>query len=206
MICTKCGAHLVDSAQFCHKCGSPVKDGKSTSAKSTSRSSENRNKAVKKKSSYREEKDWEEEDWEDDDWDDEDERVDVLTIMTAIVGCILLVVVAVLGYHLYQQYVSGGYEDEEQQYEFYEPEGQELEEQQSWEAIGEPVSDHYVAVIKNVNVRDNPSTTDSNVLKVAQEGEVYPYSGTSEDGEWIKILLDDNTVGYVFHEYVNVND
>lgn len=205
MLCTNCGAHLLDSAQFCHKCGSPVKDVKSTSAKSTSHSSENRNKTVKKKSSYREKEDLEE-DWEDDDWDDEDEKVDVITIMTAIVGCILLVVVAVLGYNLYQQYVSGNYEDEEQQSEFYEPEGQELDGQQSWDEISEPISDYYVAVIKNVNVRDNPSTTDSNILKVAQKGEIYPYGGKTEDGEWIQILLDDNSVGYVFHEYVNVND
>ena len=27
-----------------------------------------------------------------------------------------------------------------------------------------------------------------------------------ENGEWIEILLDDNSVGYVFHEYVTVND
>lgn len=157
----------------------------------------------KKKVSYSKEDDWEE-----DDWDDEEESVDIITIMTVIVGCVLLVVIAVLGYHMYRQYSPKNYGDATQESEYGETDipDQELEGQQSLESISEPVSDHYVTVIKNVNVRDNPSTTDSNILKVAQAGDVYPYAGRTEDGEWIEILLDDNSVGYVFHEYVTVND
>lgn len=155
----------------------------------------------KKKSVYREE-----EDWDDDDWDDEEEGTDVITIMTAIVGCVILVVVAVLGYHLYQQYAPKSYEKDAQESEDTALQWQEMEDEQGGEgtSIGIPVSDPAVIVIKNVNVRDYPSTSDSNILKVAQAGDVYSYSGTVDDGEWYEIRLDDGTVGYVFHEYVTL--
>ena len=246
--CPECGALLRDGTKFCHKCGCPVNGAerddavtdktldipidviernilsetaaevavqkhaaaksapppKKTSTPAAARKKEPVPAAPKrKKINYREE-----EDWEEDDWDDEEESVDIITIMTAIVGCVLLVVIAVLGYHMYRQYSPKNYGDAAQESEDGETDitGQEMEEQQLQDEISEPGSDHYVAIIKNVNVRDNPSTTDSNVLKVAQKGEVYPYVGRTEDGEWIEILLDDNSVGYVFHEYVTVND
>ena len=161
----------------------------------------------KKKTVYREEEDWDEDDWDD---DDDDEGVDVITIMTAIVGCVLLVVVAVLGYHLYRQYVPKNYKNlaEESEVESEDEDtviqGQEMEEEQ--DGAWDEVSDTAVTVIKNVNVRDYPSTSDSNILKVAKEGEVYPYHGTVNGGEWYEILLEDGTVGYVFYEYVTVDD
>ncbi|MCH5262199.1 MAG: zinc-ribbon domain-containing protein [Lachnospiraceae bacterium] len=247
--CPDCGALLRDGTKFCHKCGCPVSGagqedvvsdktldipidaiernilsetaaevsaqkrpaaqsaspGKKTSAPAASKKKESVSAPPqKKKVHYRKEEDWEEDDWEEDDWDDEEESVDIITIMTAIVGCVLLVVVAILGYHMYQRYVPKNYDDAAQESEDGETDiqGQELEGQESWEEISEP----YVTVIKNVNVRDNPSTTDSNVLKVAQAGENYLYGGSTEDGEWIEIILDDDSVGYVFHEYVTVND
>ena len=250
-MCPECGALLRDGTKFCHKCGCPVNGAgqddvvsdktldipidaiernilsetaaevsaqkhaaaksapppKKTSTHAATKKKEPAPAAPqKKKVAYRKEDD----DWEEDDWDDEEESVDLITIMTAVVGCVLLVVVAVLGYHMYQRYVPKNYGDAAQESEDAEIDitGQELEGQQSQDELSssEVISDHYVAVIKNVNVRDNPSTTDSNVLKVAQAGEVYPYAGRTEDGEWIKILLDDNSVGYVFHEYVTVNE
>ena len=250
-MCPECGALLRDGTKFCHKCGCPVNGAgqddavsdktldipidaiernilsetaaevsaqkhaaaksapppKKTSTHAATKKKEPAPAAPqKKKVAYRKEDD----DWEEDDWDDEEESVDLITIMTAVVGCVLLVVVAVLGYHMYQRYVPKNYGDAAQESEDAEIDitGQELEGQQSQDELSssEVISDHYVAVIKNVNVRDNPSTTDSNVLKVAQAGEVYPYAGKTEDGEWIEILLDDNSVGYVFHEYVTVNE
>lgn len=250
--CPDCGAVLRDETKFCHKCGRPI-DGRNSSRKvseemldipidaiernilsetaakirsdsgsavkssiprtKSSASEPPRKKAApasspKKRAVYREEEDWEEDDWDD---EDDDEGVDVITIMTAIVGCVILVVVAVLGYHLYRQYAPGNYdnvaEDSEIESENWNTglQGQEIDDEESWDEVGVPVSDPYVTVIKNVNVRDNPSTTDSNVLKVAEAGETYPYAGRTEDGEWIEILLEDN-IGYVFYEYVTVND
>lgn len=243
--CPECGALLRDGTKFCHKCGCPV-DGeeqnnefsgktldipieaiernilsetaseisvqKRSAAKSVPPKKQTSAPAApkkkkpapappqKKKVNYRRE-----EEWEEDDWDDEEEGVDVITIMTVIVGCVLLVVIAVLGYHMYQTYVPKDYDNTAQGPEDGDADirGQELEEQQSWTS---EVSDAYVTIIKNVNVRDNPSTSDSNILKVAQEGETYPYGGSVEGDKWIKIILDDGSVGYVFHEYVTVND
>ena len=187
--------------------------GKSTPSKSTGSGTSGKSAPPKKKSSapapppkkragYHEEEDW------DDDWDDDDdEGVDVITVMTAIVGCVLLVVVAVLGYQLYRQYVPKNYEQaaeksQELRDEETEIQGQEMEELPE---NGDNEADTYtLTVIQNVNVRDNPSTSGTNVLKVAKEGETYTSTGSVGDGQWYAILLEDGSTGYVFHEYVTV--
>lgn len=166
----------------------------------------------RKKVVYREE-DWEDEDWEDDDWEEEDEDweeddwdeddeggVDFITIMTAVVGCVLLAVVAVLGFRLYRQYVPKDYDrvaEEEQEEQGEAPEGGQG-------SAGEDRETYTLKVIHNVNVRDNPSTSGTNVLKVAQEGETYTSYGSPDGGEWYEILLEDGSVGYVFHEYITI--
>lgn len=163
----------------------------------------------KKRPVYREEDDWEDEDWEEDDWndddwddDDEEESVDVITIMTAVIGCVLLVVVAILGYHLYQQYVPKNYEkvQEEEQQEQAQDSGQEE---------AEPSADgdnavYTLTIVDNVNVRDNPSTSGTNILKVAKAGETYECYGSAGDGSWYEIRLEDGSTGYVFQDYVTV--
>lgn len=178
----------------------------------------------KKQPVYREEEweedDWdEEEDWDDDDWDDEEdgEGIDVITIMTVVVGCVLLIVVAFLGYQLLRQYLPKNYdraaeEQEEQQQEQEQQEGQESQEtldqeeetSDSREQAGVSGGISELMIVSNVNVRDQPSTTDTNVLKVAKAGETYVCNGYTEDGAWYEIVLEDGTVGYVFHEYISV--
>lgn len=167
----------------------------------------------KKRIEYRDD-DWDDEDWEDDDWDDDDdEGVDIITIMTAVIGCVLLAVVAILGYNLYKQYAPKSYEqgieeevpedavDAEEEQE----QGQEVE---SGQQMPEDSSDgtYMITVISNVNVRDKPSTSGSSVLMVAQAGDVYTCYGSTEDGEWYEIRLEDGTPAYVFHEYIAVNE
>lgn len=156
----------------------------------------------KKKPVYREEEDWEEDDWD----DDEEESVDVITVMTAVVGCVLLIVVAFLGYHLYRQYVPKNYEkvqeqqEEEQQEEENQDNGQEVTK-----AAGDDGSAVYtLTIVDNVNVRDNPSTSGTNIIKVAKEGETYECYGSAGDGSWYEIRLEDGTKGYVFKDYVTV--
>lgn len=152
----------------------------------------------KKKPVYRED------DWEEDDWDDDDgESVDVITIMTAVVGCVLLVVIAFLGYHLYQQYVPKNYEKVQEQQE---EEQQEEEDQNSGQDVsGDSGSTVYtLTIVDNVNVRDNPSTSGTNIIKVAKEGETYECYGSAGDGSWYEIKLEDGTTGYVYQDYVTV--
>lgn len=183
-------------------------NGKSSASAPSAKRSSASAPASRKKAVPREEEEWEE------DWDEEEESVDIITIMTAVVGCILLVVVAILGYHLYRQYAPGKFEREEEVSEneentFYDQEldegqGQEQDQDQE-QTLEAEESEHVVTVIENVRVRDYPSTSDSNVLKVAKEGEVYPYRGSTEDEQWYEILLEDGSVGYVYHEYVTVD-
>lgn len=141
---------------------------------------------------------------DDDDWDDEEEGTDIITIMTVIVGCVLLIVVAVLGYQLYRQYAPKNYEQsaEESEDEEFGFQDEETEKEQG----GDDLEAYTVTITSSyVNVRDNPSTSDSNILKVAQEGETYTYVGSVEGGEWYEILLEDGSTGYVFHEYASVD-
>ena len=183
----------------------------------------------KKRASYREEEweddrwededeRWEDDDWGDDDWDDDEEGVDVITIMTAVLGCVLLVVVAVLGFNLYKQHVPKNYDqvaekeeeegDEEEQEESQEDGqdgSQELEEGDVNLTEEEQGGESFTLVVThNVNIRDNPSTSGTNVLKVAQEGETYDCKGSAGDGDWYEIVLEDGSSGYVFKDYVTV--
>lgn len=179
----------------------------------------------RKKPVYREEvweeEDWDEEadeedeDWEEDDWDDEEEGVDPITIMTIVAGCILLIVVAVLGFHLYRQYVPRNYGDTTEQEEEGEERQTGQEEQDPPEQGGEEDGGQgqtagisggisRLTIESNVNVRDQPSTSGTNVLKVAKAGETYACNGVTEDGDWYEIVLEDGTVGYVFQDYVSV--
>lgn len=174
-----------------------------------------------KEEDYEEEdEDWEDEDYEEDDWDD-GEGVDVITIMTAIVGCAVLIVVAVLGFNLYKQYMPKAYsdvaeqekegEEEEQQQEQGEEhsqdEGQEQESDQTIETetgAADRETSTLTVTSETVNVRDQPSTSGTTVLKKAHRGETYACYGSAGDGSWYEILLEDGTTGYVSGDYVSV--
>ena len=188
---------------------------KSTSAKRRSSIPEPPHKN-KNRIDYRED-DWEDEDWEDDDdWDEDDEEgVDVITIMTVVMGCVLLIVVAVLGYNLYKQYAPKNYGKDAEISEDYNAADEDVEEEQEPAEVDEPDeepaedgdgSGTYQIIVtgKEVNVRDQPSTSGTKVLGKVREGEVYTCYGTVEDGQWYEIRLEDGTPGYVFHQYVSV--
>ncbi len=147
---------------------------------------------------------YQEEDWEDEDWEDEEEEgVDAITVMTAVAGCVLLVVLALLGYHLYRQYVPKNYaqlQEAELQEDGDQENGQEIEES----GTEEESAAYTLTIVSNVNVRDNPSTSGTNILKVAKAGETYECYGSAGDGSWYEIGLEDGTRGYVFQDYVSV--
>ena len=161
-------------------------------------------------------------DWEEDDWDDEEdedeENVDILSIMTVAVGCILLVIVAVLGFNLYQRYVPKDYDkaSEEQEIE----EETDGEEQEDGQRLEEPSEEHEdveseetveasaagaVVAIADVRIRDNPSTQGTTVITTAKKGDIYEYAEVVEGGHWYKIYLPDEygyEFGYVSADYV----
>lgn len=158
---------------------------------------------------------WDEEDdsWdedrEDDGWEEDDEDqgdkerggVDVLTVVTVVVGCILLIVIAVIGFHYYREYMPHDYEKAEEAQGEEEGDDGEPEEDRDVETGGIGV----IRIVSNVNVRDNPATQGTNIIKVAKEGETYEYYDRNEAG-WYRIKLDDGSYGYVFGEYVSEVD
>lgn len=187
-----------------------------------------------KRSYYRDE-DWEDdwddddEDWEDDDWDDDDdEGVDLITVMTAALGCVILVVVALVGFNLYKQYAPKNYDkagtessedgrsDEGNEDGQESGDGQSGDDDQSGQEMqsdenagignGDDKNTYKLKIVSNVNVRDQPSTSGTNVLKVAKAGETYACKGSAGDGNWYEIVLEDGSAGYVFTDYVEVEE
>lgn len=162
-------------------------------------------------------RDWEEEDWDDDDEDDE-ESVDILSIMTVAVGCILLVIVAVLGFNLYQRYVPKNYDKAAEEQESEEEEGETVgEEQGDGQRLEEPSEDSEpeevasvsiegtIVAVADVRIRDNPSTQGTTVITTAKQGESYEYTEVVEGGHWYKIILPEEygyEYGYVSADYV----
>lgn len=246
--CPDCGTILRDGTKFCHKCGRLV-DGSDaetvvepktdtldipievieqnilseTEAEMGSarermldrarmeNAAQHRKPATKKPvyekyeededDDYEEDVDYEDEEYDEDDYEEDDtegegRKVDIMTIMTVVVGCVLLLLVILLGYHFYRQYVPKNYEQAA------EEAGQETEDSEE-ENGGETVQ-MQLTVVSNVNVRDNPNTSGTNVIKVAKAGETYECVGTAGDGNWYEIVLDDGTHGYVYTDYVKV--
>lgn len=62
-----------------------------------------------------------------------------------------------------------------------------------------------LTIINDVNIRDNPDTDNSNVIKVAKASETYEYLGMADYDNWYIILLEDGTRGYVYKGYVSTN-
>ena len=58
-----------------------------------------------------------------------------------------------------------------------------------------------IQILSNVNVRNKPTTEDSEVLMVAKTGEIYEYYELVEDS-WYHIKLEDGKDGYVSKNYV----
>ncbi|MBD5507750.1 MAG: zinc-ribbon domain-containing protein [Lachnospiraceae bacterium] len=211
--CPECGEMLREGTRFCPSCGEEIPEDYFTRKKSSAGAAPKKNAAPPpKKRPVREQ---EEEDWDD---EEDEESVDVLTIMTVAVGCILLVIIAVLGFNLFQRYMPKNYdraarEQEEQEEdvegeEEYGEDGQQLAEDNN-EEPGAEVSEGggTLVIASNVNVRDNPDTQGTTVIKVAQAGESYEYTEVVGGGMWYKVLLpdeDDYEFGYVYADYIEL--
>ena len=141
--------------------------------------------------------------------------------MTVAVGCILLVIVAVLGFNLYQRYVPKDYDKAAREQEMEEEAGENGEdggeEQEDGQRLEEPSEDSAdgpevtvsaagtIVAIADVRIRDNPSTQGTTVITTAKEGESYEYTETVEGGHWYKIILPEEygyEFGYISADYV----
>ena len=141
-----------------------------------------------------------EEDYDDGDYDDQDEkkffgRFD-LTKITIILGIIVVLVVLIGSGMILKKKLNFAFGSF----------GNSTTSQQS-DDEGTGASSGEVAgklqIIKNVNMRDQPSTENSNVLGVAKAGEVYEYYELVSDN-WYRIRLSDGSEAYVYKEYVEI--
>ena len=165
------------------------------------------------------------EEWDDEDEDDEDDDDDYdagsnfLVIATVAIAFLIIVLAVPLFLTAIDKWPVKNYGtsiEEEQDNEIDDAETEndgeaepEPEEDNAVE-IEEPDSEQPVGTLSivgsdKVNVRDNPSTEGTNIIKKAKAGETYEYMGTTEDDEWYIILLEDGSIGYVFGQYVSAH-
>ncbi len=163
------------------------------------------------------------EEWDDEDEDDEDDEDDTgnnfMVIMTAAMAFLIIVLAVPFFFIVKGKFPVKNYGASAEAEQDNETDGTEAEN--DWETELEPEEDNTVEIEEpdseqpvgtlsivgsdKVNVRDNPSTEGTNVIKHAKAGETYEYMGTTEDGEWYIILLEDGSIGYVFGKYASVD-
>lgn len=153
--------------------------------------------------------------YEEDDEEEENDGHRLVTIMTVVMAVLIF---SILAFIVFRMFVLPGKENYDVD-EGYEEEGEassqddtSAEEQngQSEGGAGASIEENIsvvgtLSIDTNVNVRDNPSTSGTNVIKVAKAGETYEYVGMSEDENWYCIVLEDGSTGYVYRNYVKAD-
>ena len=209
--CPECGEMLREGTRFCPSCGEEIPEDFFTRKKSSAGSAPKKKANAAPPQKKRPVREREEEDWDD---EEDEESVDVLTIMTVAVGCILLVIIAVLGFNLFQRYMPKNYDraarEQEEEVEGEEEDGEDGQQlaEENYEEAGTEVSEGgTLVIVSNVNVRDNPDTQGTKVIKVAQAGESYDYTEVVGGGMWYKVLLPDENdydFGYIYADYIKL--
>ncbi len=152
-----------------------------------------------------EDTDYEDPDYEEDDYEDEEESSGGfdLTRVTMILGIVVLIVIVIGGGIILKKKLHfdfGNIGDTTVS----EPTGES--NGNAGENTGENTPGKVAGklqIIKNVNMRNRPSTENSSILGVAKTGEVYEYYELVGDS-WYHIRLSDGSEAYVYKEYVDV--
>lgn len=148
---------------------------------------------------------YEDPDYEEVDYEDEEDSSGGfdLTKATMILGIIVLVVILIGGGIVLKKKLAFNANDgedtvtEQQDGSTGENTGENTGETTKGEIAGK------LQIIKNVNMRNQPSTENSSILGVAKTGEVYEYYELVADS-WYHIRLSDGSDAYVYKEYVEV--
>lgn len=61
-------------------------------------------------------------------------------------------------------------------------------------------------ISRNANIRELPTTTDSNIIERAEKGDWFIYLGSNENNKWRKIELDDGREGWVYYTLGRIED
>lgn len=140
-----------------------------------------------------------EEDYDYDDYDEEDEDSgdSKMKVITIILGIAVVAIGLVIGFIFWQRNRTPDYGQLAQTI------GQDGEGAQEGEGDTGLSADTQgrIQILSNVNVRNKPTTEDSQVLMVAKTGETYEYYELVDDA-WYHIKLEDGEEGYVSAEYV----
>lgn len=143
---------------------------------------------------------WEEEVYEEEEENEENEH-NIMTIVIVVMGFLIFSIAAFLIFNLVRNQPVRNYGNSTEKV-------QEAEDDSAEDNRADISSDTAAAGIltidSNVNVRDNPGTEGTNIIKVAKAGEMYQYSGQTQDGEWYMIVLEDGSTGYVYKDYISV--
>ena len=143
-----------------------------------------------------------EEDEEYDDYDDEEKGSSFVTKLSVIMGIVILFVALAAAFFYWKNNV--GLPEKEQG-----GEQQEITSEDETPKEAEKECQGRIQVIKNVNVRDNPSTEQSTVLFVAHAGDTFEYYEKDDSG-WYHIKIADSeksyAEGYVYGDYVESLD
>lgn len=154
---------------------------------------------------------WEdnEEEYEEEGEEYEEKDHNIITIVSAVMALLIFAIAAFLIFHMVRNQPNKDYgESIENVQDAENGEGDNtniISEEQTVNVNGENLE--IVGILKidsNVNVRDNPSTEGTNIIKVAKAGDMYQHLGQTEDENWYIILLEDGSIGYVFKDYVTV--
>ena len=163
------------------------------------------------------------EEWDDEDEDDEDDDDDTgnnfMVIMTAAMAFLIIVLAVPFFFIVKGKFPVKNYSASAEKEQGNEAD--DVEAENDWETELEPEEDNAVEIVEpdseqpvgtlsivgsdKVNVRDNPSTEGTNIIKKTKAGDTYEYIGTTEDDEWYIILLEDGSIGYVFGQYVSAH-
>lgn len=141
----------------------------------------------------------EEEVYDDDDEDEEDSGDSKMRIITIILGIAVVAIGLAIGFIFWQRNRTPGSDGPG------ETAGQDIGEDGAEDGEGGAGASANVQgriqILSNVNVRNKPTTEDSEVLMVAKTGETYEYYELVEDA-WYHIKLEDGKEGYVSKNYV----
>ena len=222
-LCSSCGEELRDGERFCHKCGSPVENVpeddeipvtkqrtvdipfdqieqailmeakqavvKRPKAEEPARRTPPRPPREEVYADYDEDDKGEEE-------DDEDSGAAGMKLLTVILGIAVVAAALAIGFIFWQRYSAATGERPGEGAEQSGEPGQEGDD-----TGADDGTQGRIQILKNVNVRNKPTTEDSVVLKVAKTGETYEYYELVDDA-WYHIRLDDGKEGYVSAKYV----
>lgn len=160
----------------------------------------------RKKKVYKEE--WEEEDWDaeeadvnEDDEDYEENSHNIMTIVSVVMALLIFVIAAFVVFTMIRKQPIKDYGANAESVQEETENGASDDEQAGSETGMQVIGT--LTIVSNVNVRDNPSTEGTNIIKVAKAGDMYQYCGKSQDDNWYIILLEDGSTGYVFKDYVS---